>query len=243
MQDGVVEGFKSLDTDCIGDVLYALGLNCIVQGIQPMAQGMKVCGRAATVREVPLQDPETWGKFETFSPGLIALCRPGDVLVIDVGGRLDLTPWGSNATLLAKRQGLNGVIIDGACRDASQVVEIGLPVFSRGPCVLHSHGLLRTVCLNNEPVQLGSPPRSTSVAPGDIVIGDLDGIVVVPAARAAEVLSLAQERHKYEETPISEWRAGHVTAPTLSRTARRRRIQTLSHQLGLKGKHTSVSGL
>lgn len=90
----------------------------------------------------------------------------------------------------------------------------------------------------------GTPPRATSVAPGDLVIGDEDGIVVVPAGRAREILELAQQRHQSEEAGIDEWRARIEAVPLkLPQAERRERIRNLARQLGLKGDPQTVSGL
>ena len=189
----IVAQFSEIDVACISDVLEALGLNCVTLGLRPLDPTWKICGTAVTMRLVPLQDRHDWEQ-ELSAHVLIDMSKPGDVCMIDMGGRVDVAPWGGNTAKDGKTRGVNGVVIDGACRDSEQIVGIGFPTFTRGTCSSNSHGKTLTTCLNSEAVQIGT----ISVAPGDLVIGDRDAIVVVPAGRTAEVLRLAQKRHELD---------------------------------------------
>lgn len=89
---------------------------------------------------------------------MVEHCRPGDVLAIDMGGRIDGSTWGGNVSADAKLKGLSGVVIDGTKRDDDEITALGSPVFSRGLSLRHTHGLYMSVCINNEPIQIGISP-------------------------------------------------------------------------------------
>jgi regulator of RNase E activity RraA len=215
----VIERFRAVDVASIGDVLRGLGLNCIEPGIKPLERTWTVCGPAITMRLIPLQDASRWFERERHPRQLVRLARPGDVLVIDQGGDLDHTIWGGN---VASNDGvemkLGGVVIDGACRDQRQVVDAGIPTFVRGTTTMHGHGVYGTTCFNSEPVRVGR----ISIAPGDLVIGDADGILVVPAARAEEVIGLAEERLALDTLPPA-----NTSEETARRHAHRNRLYGL----------------
>jgi 4-hydroxy-4-methyl-2-oxoglutarate aldolase len=129
---------------------------------------------------------------------------------MDCGGRIDGAPWGGNVTREARTRGLEGTVIDGATRDTEDIIALGYPVFVRSATLPHTHGLFYTTCMNSEPVQVGKFPYAVMVAPGDIVVGDADGIVIVPAERAAEILELAKRRHDDDHRLHALLEAGKV---------------------------------
>jgi 4-hydroxy-4-methyl-2-oxoglutarate aldolase len=187
----VLQRLKAIDVACLSDALESMGLNCVTSGIRPLEHNWRICGPAVTMRLVPLQDRADW-ELELSTHALMDLAKPGDVIVVDMGGRLDLgAPFGGNTAKDGIVRGLSGVVIDGACRDSEQIRADGFPTFVRGTSSRNSHGKTLTTCLNSEPVQLGM----TSVVPGDFIVGDADAIVVIPRARAAKVVSVAEARH------------------------------------------------
>jgi 4-hydroxy-4-methyl-2-oxoglutarate aldolase len=192
------ERFRAIDVACIGDVLRGLHLNCIDYHVKPLDRSWTMCGPAITMRLLPLQDRSRWYESERHPRELVQLAEPGDVLVIDQGGDLDYTIWGGNvANDAGVAAQLGGVVVDGACRDSVDVIRSGIPTFVRGTTPMHGHGVYGTTCFNTEPVRIGG----ISIAPRDLVIGDADGIVVIPVARAEEILVLAEERHELDTTP------------------------------------------
>jgi len=189
----IVEAFSKIDVEDIGDVLGGLGLRSIAQGIYPIDPGMRICGPAVTMRQISSRDTQNWARHEEV---LINMCVPGDVLVMDIGGRMDCATWGEIIAIEANNVGLNGAVIDGAIRDADEVIGHGCQTFSRGLTLRHAHGYLYSTCLNDYPVQIGEGPMQIMVAPGDLVVGDRCGVAVVPAERAKEVLELALMRQE-----------------------------------------------
>jgi 4-hydroxy-4-methyl-2-oxoglutarate aldolase len=194
----IIDRFRAIDLACIGDVLGGLHLNCVEWGIKPLDRTMKMCGPAITMRLIPLQDKSIWYEQERHPRELVHLAKPGDVLVIDNGGDLDRGIWGGNVSNEdGVPAGLGGVVIDGVCRDTEDVIRSGIPTFVRGSSPLHGHGVYGTTCFNTEPVRIGH----ISVAPGDLMIGEADGIAVIPARRAQEIVELAELRHELDTTP------------------------------------------
>src|SRR5690606_26593800 len=112
----------------------------------------------------------------------------GAVVVLDNGGRQDATVWGDLLTMVASARGLAGTAIDGVCRDSDRAVELEYPIYCRGTWMRTGKDRVRVEAYA-EPVTLGG----VRVEPGDILVGDSDGIVVVPAVRAEEVAAVATE--------------------------------------------------
>ncbi len=159
----------------IGDLPY---------GIKPISPKMKVCGTAYTVKTIPCDN--------TILHRAYAYAKPGDVLVVDCSGYYEAGYWGDLMSLGAKTQGLAGLVIDGCVRDADDIEAMGFPVFSRGLCIKgtgkHGDGTL------NEPIILGN----CIINPGDIIVGDRDGVVVVPREKAQEAIEKATAREEKE---------------------------------------------
>lgn len=193
----IIDRFRTIDLACIGDVLRGLHLNCVEYRVKPLARDWTICGPAVTMRFIPLQDRKLWYETERHPRELVHLANAGDILVIDAGGDLAHGVWGGNVSNDGRRAGLGGVVIDGACRDSTQIIQSGVPTFARGTTPMHFHGHYGTTCFNNEPVRVGD----VSVNPGDLIVGDADGIAVIPAARAEEVVALAEERYTLDNTP------------------------------------------
>ncbi len=169
--------------------------------IKPLYPGMKVCGPALTV---------------AVSPGdnlmihyAMTLAQPGDVLVVDAKGFTEAGPWGDIMTTAAIVRGIAGLVIDGCVRDAETIREMGFAVFARGTSM---KGTTKTLPGDvNVPITCASVP----VYPGDIVVGDDDGVVVIPVAAAATVLEQARERESGEDQKRRELQAGKTTVELL----------------------------
>jgi len=116
----------------------------------------------------------------------VTLAKPGDVLVINAGGYKDAAVFGDLLGYSCKVHNIAGVVIDGASRDAEGMAAIGFPVFARA--VLPMGPFKDSPGSINVPVSCGG----VAVQPGDIIVGDGDGVVVVPMEEAADVLAKAQ---------------------------------------------------
>lgn len=127
-----------------------------------------------------------------------ALLQPGDVLVVDAGGYEDVAVWGGVATRAAMQRRAAGVVVDGAVRDAAEIRDLGWPCFARAIVPRGPHkGFGGTI-------DGAVACAGCTVNPGDLVLGDDDGIVVVPLARTAAVYEACLEKLKQEEAWLRE---------------------------------------
>jgi len=190
-----------LSTTNVADALDALGLKGATYGINAIWPTMaKVVGAAVTVKLVAAG--LTKGTTH-LGVKAIDLAQAGDVILVDNGGRLDTSCWGGILANGAKQKGISGVVIDGACRDVDDYVEINLPVYARGSVVATARGRIMEQS-TNEMVQFGG----VQVRPGDIVIGDKSGVVVIPQEKLGDVLTKAEELWEKEEDMVREIRSG-----------------------------------
>ena len=132
--------------------------------------------------------------------------KAGDVLVIDAGATDLTTPWGSMSATAAQLKGLAGCVTNAGVRDVDELLEIGFPVFAAGV------GIGGNVKLH--PGWMGLPVSigGVTVQPGDFVIGDSDGVVVVPARRAGEICARAAEQQAKEDEIMRRIRTGEPLA-------------------------------
>jgi regulator of RNase E activity RraA len=132
----------------------------------------------------------------------LKMARPGDILVVNAHGFAEAAVWGMLMTQTAMALKLGGLIIDGALRDKQDILEAGFPAFTRWICAAGPH--------KDGPGQINAPISCGGVAvqSGDIVVGDADGIVVIPAENAAYALEKAQEKVAGEERRVREIDAG-----------------------------------
>jgi 4-hydroxy-4-methyl-2-oxoglutarate aldolase len=178
----IIEGFLSLSTSTISDALDRCGLRGGCEGILPIVQGVKMAGPALTLRYVPVSEVKgTVGDY-------IDLAQPGDVIVLDNNGRTDCTVWGDILTVTAKMKGIAGTVIDGVCRDVHNILKERYPIFTRGRFMMTGKDRVMVEAMNVT-VSIGK----TQVKPGDVLMGDDSGVVVIPRERAPEILKLALE--------------------------------------------------
>lgn len=196
--DALVAAFQALDTASVSDAMDKLGLPAGCLGITPVVQGVRFAGRAFTVkyRLCGAVERGTVGDFLDDVP-------PGQVVVIDNGGRTDCTVWGDIMTTLAHHKGVAGTVIDGVCRDVPKIRELGYPIFTRAVYMMTGKDRVEIEALN-VPVNVAQ----RQVRPGDIVLGDDSGVVVVPATRAEEVLAIARQIEHTEQDILRRIAAG-----------------------------------
>lgn len=172
----VVKGFEGIPTGVVSD---AMGRSAsMVAEIKPVWPRARIVGPALTVRTFPADS--------LMIHKAVTLARPGDVLVVSAGGYRDAAVFGDLLGYSCKVHGIAGVVIDGASRDAEGMAAIGFPVFARA--VLPMGSLTDSPGSINVPVSCGG----AAVRPGDIIVGDGDGVVVVPTEEAADVLAKAR---------------------------------------------------
>ncbi len=178
----------AIDTGTLSDALDRLNIQGQAEGIHPLSPLLRVRGRAFTVRLVP-----TGGRGGSVGD-FIDDVPPGSVVILDNGGRKDVTVWGDLLTATAQGRGVAGTVINGVCRDTARIIELNFPVFSRGSHMRTGKDRVRAESVG-QIVSLGD----ASVEPGDLIVGDADGVVVVPRQHEDEVLLAAQEIVDAEE--------------------------------------------
>ncbi|MFP3938307.1 MAG: 3-hexulose-6-phosphate synthase [Phycisphaerae bacterium] len=167
-----------------------------LEGLRPLAPGQFACGPAVTVRTVP----GDWAK----PVEAIDHATEGDVLVVDSGGRPPAV-WGELASESAKNAGVAGLIVEGAVRDSGDIRKLGFPVWSRQ--VSSNAGDPKGIGEVNGPVVI----CGQTILPGDWVLADDDGVMVIPAARAAELANRAADVLERENRIRTEIRDGKTT--------------------------------
>ncbi len=184
---------QTLSTAEISDALDAFNLPGSALGIRPMAGPAKLFGLAFTIRFAPI---------DRFAPGTVGdfidTLKPDTVVVLDNGGRLDCTVWGGILSRLAAHKGLAGTVVHGVCRDTAEADEVGYPLYANGRFMRTGKDRVQVEAYE-QPVALGD----VRVCPGDLVVGDADGVVVVPRARMQEVLSKALATRDIENRILS----------------------------------------
>jgi len=179
----VIKGFEGIPTGVISDAMGRTG--SMAAEIKPVWPRARLVGPALTVRTFPADN--------LMIHKAVTLATKGDVLVVNAGGYKDTAVFGDLLGYSCKVHGIAGVVIDGASRDAEGMAAIGFPVFARA--VLPMGPFKDSPGSINVPVSCGG----AAVRPGDIIVADADGVVVVPSEEAAAVLSKAQGASAKEE--------------------------------------------
>lgn len=173
-----------LDTPTVSDALDSLGLSGAVYGIAPMTVTRKIVGRAVTVKLGP---PTAEIPKRHLGAGAVMAASASDIIVVEHGGRTDVSGWGGLLSRGALAKGIAGVVIDGAFRDVDEARELGLPIYARGVVPITARGRVVEHGFNCQ-VLVGR----VSVAPGDYVIADGSGVTFIEADRIGDVLAEAE---------------------------------------------------
>ena len=198
ISDETLEVLRAIPTQTLIDAQWVKGWPMsYVQGAVPLQQGQHLAGRAVTLRFVPhrpdLEQDKPKGA-ESAEYVAIEMCGPGEVLVIDAMGWKYSSVGGDIKFLRMKQLGAGGLVTDGGVRDSISLKEYGFPVYSasltakQGPAEFWPWQV-------NDAIQCGG----VLVRPGDALVGDDDGVVVVPQSIVDEVIEIAHQREEVEE--------------------------------------------
>jgi 4-hydroxy-4-methyl-2-oxoglutarate aldolase len=218
-----LNGLSAADVAALGSAtLHEAGgrIGAIPAAIRPVTSSPAFAGPAVTVAGPP--GDNLWlhrGIYE---------CKPGDVLVATVSGAYEWGYWGELLTCAAQERGIAGVVIDGCVRDLARLAELGFPVFARGTAIRGTMKASDGVGAINDGLVLGE----IVVHPGDWVVGDHDGVVVIPRDRLTAVVAAGQERVRKEAHLMQQLRDGKRTLdlydfpadPRASRLGRQRTL-------------------
>ncbi len=169
----------------VATIHEALGkIGALDGAIRPLDRGMKLCGRAVTVKCHPADN--------LMLIKAVSMAAPGDVIVLDAGGCLNAGPFGEVLAVDCQAHHLAGLVTTGSVRDTEAIIRRGFPVFSAGISV---RGTAKaTLGQINHPISVGG----ILVYPGDYVLGDADGVVIVPHDRIAEAIAASNAREEKE---------------------------------------------
>lgn len=217
-EQSVIEAFKGLmdQTGCltgnVGDCLgRGAGMNSRIKGL---SHGMKLIGPALTVK-VPPDDNLMIHKALT-------LVKPGDVIVIDGGGDHSWALLGFLMVRTAIKLQVAGIVVDGAVRDAAEIRHVGFPLFAAG--VSPNGPFKEGPGEINYPIHCGGQV----VHPGDLIVADDDGVVVVKKELAAECINQVKELIEREKKRLAEIESGLTTRPGLDEIMRRKGLRAKS---------------
>lgn len=184
-------------TATISDALDKLGRPGSLLGIAPLFNEARLCGRAYTVRYVAAGSPPgTVGDY-------LDDVKPGEVVVLDNAGRTDCTVWGDILTAMAGDRKVAGTVIDGVCRDTARALGEKYPIFSVGR-------FMRTGKDRVEVAEVGGPVviGGVKVNPGDLLVGDSDGVVAIAQDVEEQVVQICEQISAREDAIVADILAG-----------------------------------
>lgn len=197
MKKELIAAIEKMDTASISDAMDKLGISCGLLGIQAINSGHHICGEAFTVHYVPC------GVLKGTVGDFIDDVEPGQIVVIDNGGRNYCTVWGDIMTYTATAKGIKGTVIDGVCRDIAGIEEMNYPIFTKGKYMVTGKERVEVDGVN-VPVSVSG----VQVRPGDFILADDSGALCIPKEKAEEVLHLAEHIEEVEQKIIAEVQTG-----------------------------------
>lgn len=193
----LVRSARTLPTATLHEAGGKIG--ALPSAIKPVSDGMALVGPALTVHSP--------GGDNLWLHRALAIAQPGDVMVVYTSGVFDYGYWGEIMSTAAKSRGLAGLVIDACVRDGELLGDVGIPVFSRGLSIRGTYKDFGATGWIGYPLQLGQ----IVVNPGDLIVGDGDGLVCIPRVSAAEVIEASIARETAEQSQIARLQAGETT--------------------------------
>jgi regulator of RNase E activity RraA len=200
-REHIIERLAKLDTCAVSDALDSLGLKGATWGVGPLWQCPRIAGRAVTMKIKPagLQQPT-----QHLGTAPIEAAKPGDIIVIDNGGKREFSCWGGLLALSAKLKGLSGVVIDGASRDIDEARDLAFPVYARGAVPMTARGRVVQESFNQE-IQFAG----VQCHPGDLVLADGSGVVIIAKEKEEEIVAAAETIYQKEQEMAVGIRKGY----------------------------------
>jgi regulator of RNase E activity RraA len=223
LDPAVRDMLTKVGTANVANSLYRRGFRGVTMlGLRPLADDQPpLVGPAYTLRFIPAREDldslANYARDDNLHRVAIEECPTGAVLVIDAGGSVEASSMGDMMAARLRYRGVSGVVTDGGYRDSPAIKEVGLPCYQREnappatPIALH-------------PVSIGEPVGCAGVAvyPGDVVVGDGDGVVVIPRHLVAEVAAEALDATEYEEYAAAQIARGRSILGLFPATAESR---------------------
>jgi regulator of RNase E activity RraA len=200
---------SSVSTATVATALFKRGLrNQVIQEVHPLAEGHPIMvGEAFTLRYIPAR--EDLNQLAVFQDPAhpqrkaVEECPPGSILVID--SRMDARAASAGAILVTRlfQRGVAGIVTDGGFRDSAEIGKVGIPAYHHRPSAPTNLTFHQAIDINL-PIGCGGAP----VFPGDVLLGDSDGVIVIPAHLVDEIVDEATEMTVFEDFVIQEVRSG-----------------------------------
>lgn len=178
-------------------------IGALPSAIKPLTPGFRLFGPAFPVQSPPADN--LWLHRAIYE------AEPDEILIVHVGNHYEAGYWGEVMTTAALTRKLGGLVIDGGVRDSQRLIELGFPVFSRTICIRGTAKDPEGEGSLGEPVRFGD----VVVHRGDLVLGDADGVVVIPAGLAQEAVKKARDRETLEAAMMERLRNGETTLDIL----------------------------
>jgi 4-hydroxy-4-methyl-2-oxoglutarate aldolase len=192
-----IEAAATLPTATLHEAAGKIG--ALPHAIKPVGTSFRVSGPALTVHSP--------GGDNLWLHRALYAAEAGDVLVVSVNGAYNHGYWGEIMSTAAKHRGLAGLVIDGCVRDGVLLEQIGFPVFARGLCIRGTGKDFDARGWINAPTLFDD----VTVIPGDLIVGDADGVVCIPCLRADEIVRASRAREDAEALAIERLEAGETT--------------------------------
>ena len=190
--DELVEEYRKQASATVHEAMGRRG--ALDPAIKPLARGMKLAGRAITVKCHPADN--------VMVVKAISMAKENDVIVVDMGGLQNIGPFGGVLATECKAKKLGGLVFNCCVRDSAEIIAMGLPVFSTGTCI---RGTAKTVLGTiNHVISCGDQV----IHPGDMILGDDDGVVVIPYDEIETALEAAKKRTAKEDVYMERLRNG-----------------------------------
>ncbi|OLO39017.1 hypothetical protein BTR23_10795 [Alkalihalophilus pseudofirmus] len=207
MSEHIIQRLSQLDSCAVSDALDQLNYQGVAIGLQRVSTTRRVVGKTVTVQLGVADDQPSKRHLCTAA---VDASGPGDVIVIAHENRTNVAGWGGILSQGAVKQSIEGVIIDGACRDVDESRELNLPVYSKASIPITARGRVVEKTWN-EPITI----CGVRVEPGDYVIADGSGVVFIPQSIAEKVIDLAENIVKKEKAMADAVRKGKKLAEVM----------------------------
>ena len=211
----LLASLRQLNAAVLSDVLDSLGLmrQAMKPFIRPLDDGLQLIGRARTGLYMPAYEHRAGENPYEVEIALVDDLKPNDVVVLACNGPTDrIAPWGELLSTASQARGATGCVTDGLVRDVRQIREMGFALFHGGIGPLDTKGRARMV-ERDVPVECAG----VAVRPGDIVFGDVDGVVVIPREREAAVIQRGLEKISGENQSRDALRRGELLGDVFKR--------------------------
>lgn len=215
LDSGVRAKLAASSVPSVVSTLYRMGYqNVFLRGVKPLAPGAPVMvGPAMTLRTIPIREDQRQaiaeGRADNLQKRAFEEIGAGQVLVCEAAGVTETALLGDMVATAFKVRGVAGIVVDGGVNDRAAISRIGFPVYAMGdaslPFTSHRH-----ITALDVPIGCGG----VAIFPGDVMVGDENGVAAIPAAVVAEVAEAASEREALEAFCAERLRAGAPLATT-----------------------------